>query len=484
VTTSDRALAKVDETMPLLLSKIESMAPDQGSIDAARKLLKPAGWPALATDEAGLVWGECQGSGSSPYRVVVSEEDAGYKCTCPSRKFPCKHALALMWMRAEEKVAFARADAPDWVRDWLGRRRGPVAAPAAEGGDARPKASIAASAPPEPDEAQPDPKAEARAAAQRERLKREREEAILRGLDELDLWLSDQLQAGLSSFPAVAREKCRIVAQRLVDAKAGALAARVETLAADLFAQPDAERDGFLLSSFAQLHLIAEAYRRQEALPAALRADVRQAVGWTVTREALIADPAAPRAEGRWIVLATLQFVQPDRLRRIETWLGRADDGDGPRSALLLDFVPVSAGAAGRSYAAGETFEAELVFYPSAAPLRAVIGAQRGPPTREPASWSPETPDVAAAVAAYERLLARRPWLEVAPFSTGAGRVRSAGDALYLCDPDGGAAVPLKAGAQERPLTGTTIDKAFGLFDGRALSLRYAETPIGAWVAA
>jgi hypothetical protein len=103
--------------MTLSLEKIEALAPDQGAVEAARKLLKPANWPKLAADSAGLVWGECQGSGATPYRVVISEVDAGFKCTCPSRKFPCKHSLALMWLRAEGKVAFSTADAPEWVRE-------------------------------------------------------------------------------------------------------------------------------------------------------------------------------------------------------------------------------------------------------------------------------------------------------------------------------------------------------------------------------
>jgi hypothetical protein len=83
------------------LAKIEALAPDQGSLDAARKLLKPSSWPTLAENGAGLIWGECQGSGATPYRVSVTELDAGYKCSRPSRKFPCKHSVALMWLRAE-----------------------------------------------------------------------------------------------------------------------------------------------------------------------------------------------------------------------------------------------------------------------------------------------------------------------------------------------------------------------------------------------
>lgn len=113
--------------MALTLERIEALAPDQSSLTAARKLLKPAIWPLLAAEQ-GFLWGECQGSGATPYRVIVSEADGGYKCTCPSRKFPCKHSLALMWLRADGKATFAPADLPEWVKDWFGRRRSPSAA--------------------------------------------------------------------------------------------------------------------------------------------------------------------------------------------------------------------------------------------------------------------------------------------------------------------------------------------------------------------
>src|SRR5690242_12145214 len=113
--------------MSLSLERIEALAPDQASLAAARKLLRPSNWPTLAEGE-GLVWGECQGSGATPYRVVISEADAGYKCTCPSRKFPCKHSLALMWMRADKSATFTPTSVPNWVKDWLSRRRGSSAA--------------------------------------------------------------------------------------------------------------------------------------------------------------------------------------------------------------------------------------------------------------------------------------------------------------------------------------------------------------------
>src|SRR3954447_21069864 len=130
--------------MSLTLERIEALAPDQSSLAAARKLLKASYWPTLAEGE-GLVWGECQGSGATPYRVVISESDAGYKCSCPSRKFPCKHSLALMWMRSERKVEFAAAEPPEWVRDWVARRRVPGAGATPETKEIKPPVSMAGS---------------------------------------------------------------------------------------------------------------------------------------------------------------------------------------------------------------------------------------------------------------------------------------------------------------------------------------------------
>jgi len=196
--------------MTIAITQIENLAPDQASLAAAAKLKKPALWPLLARDDAGLIWGECQGSGSSPYRVMCSEADLGYKCTCPSRKFPCKHTLALMWMQADGKLPFRVEAPPDWVGDWLARRR-PGTAPSRKDNAGAPAAGASAAAAVRAeaaDEAAPeDPKAAARAAAARERNKAEREAAILGGLDELDTWIADALQGGLASFMPAADER-------------------------------------------------------------------------------------------------------------------------------------------------------------------------------------------------------------------------------------------------------------------------------------
>src|SRR5580698_10263549 len=113
--------------MNLDLQAIETLAPDQASLMAAAELARADKWSATgASPDGRLIWGACAGSGANPYRVMADLDDLGSKCTCPSRKFPCKHVLALLWLRADERLTFAPAAPPDAVSEWLARRRKPV----------------------------------------------------------------------------------------------------------------------------------------------------------------------------------------------------------------------------------------------------------------------------------------------------------------------------------------------------------------------
>jgi hypothetical protein len=466
------------------LEKIEAIAPDQASLVAARKLVKPLAWSGLSSSKAGLIWGECQGSGSSPYRVVASEVDAGYKCSCPSRKFPCKHSLALMWMRAEGKIAFANQEAPQWVQEWLSRRRttSGIEAGKESEGSAQPR-NLSAAAVEKTEEV--DPKTEARAAAARERTRREREDAILAGLDDLDRWLADQVDSGLASFASHAGKSCRSIAQRLVDAKASGLASRLDSLPSRLYALPEQARATAALEQLGQLHLLADAYRRQEGLTPGLRADVRREIGWTQSREALLSEDGTLMVTATWRVVATLSEVQPDKLRRLETWLWREAATEEPRIALLIDFVPVASGATRGAYQAGERIDATLVFYPSAKPLRALIKQITSPVQECPSEVDFPDENLNMAMDGYERALGAIPWLGVWPMSFRSAQVRRNGERLYLSSTNGIAmALPLLAAqtSMATPLLATEIVAGFGLWDGYFIRLTFAQTAFGRWV--
>lgn len=464
------------------LEKIEALAPDQVSLVAARKLTKPSGWSGLSSD-SGVIWGECQGSGASPYRIIVSETDAGYKCTCPSRKFPCKHSLALMWMRAEGKTSFQPATTPEWVQDWLRRRRTGSGTGNSEKEEAVQSKSLVQASSQQVEEI--DPKAEARAAAARDRARRDREDAILAGLDDLDTWLIDQADAGLAGFASHAGKSCRSIARRLVDAKAPGLASRLDGLPNRIYSLPEQARPIASVEQLGQLHLIAEAYRRQESLSIEMRADVRREVGWTQPRESLLSEEGTLCVSGSWRVVGTVSEVQPDKLRRLETWLWREEPTEGPRTAVLLDFVPVASGQTKGSYRTGERITATLVFYPSARPLRALIKEMETPTQECGADLGLPEDDVANAYAGYEDALATIPWINIWPLRFREARVRRNGENLFACSTlNDEVALPIMANQANAVSPLLSIEKfdGFGLWDGYTFRLCFAQTPLGRWV--
>ena len=105
--------------MQLRISQIQGFAPDEAGFSAGKKLAGDGSFTKLYIDEDGLLlFGECRGSGKEPYKV--SADFAGgepvFRCSCPSRKFPCKHAVGLMVCRAEGK-AFKTVQAPQDILD-------------------------------------------------------------------------------------------------------------------------------------------------------------------------------------------------------------------------------------------------------------------------------------------------------------------------------------------------------------------------------
>jgi hypothetical protein len=461
--------------MALAIDKIEALAPDQASLSAAVKL-KASSWPLLAVDAAAtFAWGECQGSGSTPYRVCIQLSDLGYKCSCPSRKFPCKHSLGLMLQFAKSQQGFATGSVPEWVSDWSGRRR----SPSEKNEDApKPKASIDEAMVVEAEKPR-DEAAEARAAAQRDRNRVLREDSILAGLDELDRWIDDAMNRGLAGFMGEAAERCRTLAQRLTDAKAPALATALDALPSQIMKQPEHLRQAALIEALGDFHLLAQAYRRQGKLPEGLRQDVRRLVGWTMERQVLLDEPTALRVNAQWTVIACQSEIQADKMRRTETWL-IGESASQTHAAVFFDFVPVAASSASLPFLPGERFDAELVYYPSAAPLRAII-AQRGHQFD-----GRHLPDMAFrlddVLNKLDEMRIKQPWLRHWPVSISLPNLwRDDRSGLWL--EEGKTRVPLAAHCYEEalPLTGTTINKLTGLWDGHHLTPTAAETSWGLW---
>ena len=96
---------------------VAALALDAKVAAAGKKLGAPRSWQSLGRNQEAL-WGECRGS--AVYQVRVDLSDLAVKCSCPSRKQPCKHAIGLLFLSLG--AIPSETASPAWVTDWLARR--------------------------------------------------------------------------------------------------------------------------------------------------------------------------------------------------------------------------------------------------------------------------------------------------------------------------------------------------------------------------
>jgi hypothetical protein len=430
-----------------------SLAPDAPAAKAGRGLAGGAKWASLGRSER-AVWGECQGSGSTPYQTRIDLRGPAFKCSCPSRKFPCKHALGLFLLAVEKPGAVALGEAPAWVNDWLsGRddREAKAAETAEQGGPGGASATR-----------EPDPVARAKREARRGGL-------VAGGLDRVERWLLDLVGEGLAAAQAKPRAFWEEIAAAMVDAQCPGVAGMLREAEA-----ASASGEGWqvrLLDELARVWLLVRAARVQEQLPDGLRADVRSLLGYTVPKETVLAEGEI--VGGRWVVAGQVTESE-GALTAQRTWLW---EERGNRSAVQLEFA-AGGRAIGSTLAVGLAFDAELAFYPSAAPERAVIRSQSDAASASPGDGSGH-PTWRDALARVTDIVGANPWRRRFPVAIGGVRpVRGEADRWWIVDREGeGVALSgradgvwtILAGAGGRPVG------MFGEWDGRGF------LPLSAW---
>ncbi|WP_329327133.1 SWIM zinc finger family protein [Streptomyces luteogriseus] len=429
--------------------QVLALAPDAASRKAGSKLGAAGPWSEAGSSDEGTVWGLCKGSGSKPYQTVVDIAGAAgpaYKCSCPSRKFPCKHALGLLLLWAADDAAVPPGQEPEWAEQWTAGRRRRAEERKAGDGSGTPSGSA-------------DPEA-ARRRAER------RAERVTSGAVELEQRLADLLRGGLATAEQSGYGLWEETAARMVDAQAQGLAGRVRELGAIPSTGP-----GWpvrLLEECALLHLLGQGWLRRERLPDGLAATVRFRMG-------LPASADGPPLRDRWLVLAQYDTTDP-RLTTRRIWLHGADSH---RTVLLLSY-----GAAGRApelaLPVGLTLEAEVSAYPGAGQPRVALGEQFAPPA--PAAIRPPGMTTSRAAARYGDALRDDPWLESVPVTLDRVVPAPDGDSWQLADADEDAALPLTPVARSRPglwrlvaLSGGAPVRVFGEYGHQGF------TPLTAW---
>ncbi len=390
-------------------------------------MASPAKWASVGSDDA-AAWGEAIGSGSSPYQTAVDLKDLAYKCSCPSRKLPCKHALGLLFRYAKgELEGIAR---PPWVAEWLEQR----AARATK------QSEKATAGPPDIEAAQ-------------KRVEK-RWSNILAGLDQCESFLVDAASQGLLAVQST--RSWDQMAARMVDAQAPGVATLLRRVGARI-----GVGEGWATTVSGQigsLALLNEAARRVDELDEGLRSDVATALGIPTRKE----DVSGEAVSDTWDVIGQIVQVE-DRLSTCRTWLKGRSTG---RWGMHLTFSVAGQPFDSRPIA-GSALECDARYAPSSWPLRVYL---------EPGEMVPFRPNAgrrfSSCLDSAADAWAHNPWLEQVPVHISKAVLGRDEKSWYAID-EGGEALPL--GGREPwgllSMTGNVPCEMFGEWNGRDMRL-------------
>ena len=383
------------------------VARNPAALAAARGLLGDRVWKLNAGD-GDVLWGRCQGSAAAPYelmidlRPVLVDAPPRFRCSCPSKPPPCKHALALL-MRLEAGLVPGPLARPEAVARF-----------ASEGERAEVRPAEAPTSVPRQRGVVADPVAQAKRAAQRRAN-------VDAGATELGRLLDDLARRGLAEAHREPWERWRQVGARMIDAQARGLSRGAVGLGAAL-SGPDWPVRG--LAAAGRLRLLLDGWDRIDVLAVeepGLADEIRSLIGFETAKE-LVRSTAGDGDV--WDVLA--QHRSDDgAMVTIRTWLlGRTIGG----WALVLDHGPTVA-PPHPSYRVGDVVAGTAHRYPGTTRLRCVLAVDQS----DVATTRPDPEAVAAALAfaaatavdaagvleTDAALVARSPWHDATPVVVG-----------------------------------------------------------------
>lgn len=179
--------------------EIIALAPNANAVSNARKISSSNGFAVRkrSADDT-FYMGECKGSGKKNYVVSADYIDAEhpvFRCSCPSRQFPCKHSLALLFEIAAGKD-FEVDQVPEDILEKREKKEAREAKKKA-GGDKKPVSEKSA---------------KAAKAAKTKKIKKQ-----LEGLSLMRQLLDSLMDTGLAAMGSVSLKTYRDLAKQLGD---------------------------------------------------------------------------------------------------------------------------------------------------------------------------------------------------------------------------------------------------------------------------
>ena len=338
-------------------------------------------WKSLVKDQD-TVWGVLPLKGSAPIQAAFKTHPLSFYCTCNTRQQPCFHALGLALLYTAKSELFLNLSLSKELRELTD-------APLS-------MSDTLASA----DE--------------------ERHQVLLGGLDSLERWLTDMIAEGLESVRTKPRTYWLEVADRLFDVRASELALEIRSWA-ELDAENWAET---LLARMGRVQLIIDGFKRFEALPESIQADLYLAIGWRPKQA------ADPYLRDTWLVLGSrIEQQLNQKVQRI--WLWGQSSG---RPALLVR--PIRKQKESRHhFLSGMYLDAELAYLAGSIPLRAELGKLYGYVQAKPRVDAHAS--IKQALRALSSVEERNPWLTHLPLLLENVSALKLEDRWHLLDDEG-----------------------------------------------
>jgi hypothetical protein len=369
------------------IRNVINLASGTNDMVAARSLQLSSHWHSIAHDGY-MIWAQYHENERKKYEIridmiALQAEGKGFTCTCSRNRPPCEHILSLLLIILEAPEKYLVDVTPDAIMEKMDRRSRRVRS-RLEGLAQPPKLS--------PDE-QTDSS---------NQFDQSRFEQMQDGIAELDHWMRNLMRQGLGHVNVTDPAFWQPITDRMVDSFLPGIADRLRYIAQipqmhlDEWVEP-------LLAELGKLYLLVDSFKRYHALPLPVQADMRDAVGWSF--KTLPSDAEIDTVHDQWVVLGKRDFKYSRNSWLRRTWLyGQQSE----RYAVVKEYV-IDPALLMMTVTGGQQIEATLRFFPSRAALRAQLDS----PVEQLASADLTLPlqTMEEALARYQRLCARNPWL-------------------------------------------------------------------------
>ncbi|MDR2641452.1 MAG: SWIM zinc finger family protein [Planctomycetaceae bacterium] len=334
--------------MNLTSDQIKALAPDAASFGAGQSLSLSGQWKNCGQSD-NAIWGECQGSGKLPYQIRIDQREFAFRCSCPSRKLPCKHVLGLLLLAANNSVVVPQSAEPDLITQWLAERDNRAQKKSTDKTETN-------NTPKKIDEK-----------AQLKRIT-ERQNRVVAGIEQLENWLCDLVRMGIADIDRKPLLFWDNQSKRLIDSQAPGLASKIQRIS-ELVGVGEGWHE-CVLGELGKLALLLKAFRKIDRLDKNLQDEIRQQIGWTVDQKALA--ESGEKIQDHWLLLGQ-SYELNTKIQTQRNWFYGVQS---KRFLLYLQFA-VGKNAATtnitgftETHIAGSIVDAEAVFWSGSSRLR------------------------------------------------------------------------------------------------------------------